>query len=358
MKILFAVQDWGLGHATRDLILIRALLDEGHSVTVLSYGYAMQLLRSELGDRCRYRTLGDIAKPFSRRAFWSQARMVLSVPRNLLTVRRERAFVHELWQRDRFDRIVSDNRFGVWLPDVPTYHLTHSLRQIAPRRFRPLETLMEAGQRALLAGCRKILIPDQEAGGGLAGDLCHDPSCRWGNGRVEYLGILSSLSRRAVPQDVDYFISISGPEPQRSIFERIVLAQAPQLEGRVVVALGRAGAPDSVLEGGRIAVHGYLNRSRQEEMMNRARLVVSRSGYTTLMELAELGRRALVVPTPGQTEQEYLASYHEARGHLHAVRQSELRLAEDAARALQYAGLPRMEATARSVQRFLTLVLG
>jgi UDP-N-acetylglucosamine transferase subunit ALG13 len=358
MKILFAVQDWGLGHATRSLVLIRALLDEGHAVTVLSTGPALRLLCSELGERCGYTELRDIPKPVSRRAFWFQTRMALSLPQIFLTLRRERAFVQRLWERERFERIVSDSRFGVWLPQVPSYFLTHSLRQIVPGRSRWLETLVEHSQRKLLAGGRKILVPDVEANGGLAGDLCHDVACDWGTGRVEYLGILSSLQRRRTPQDIDCFISVSGPEPQRTLFERIVLEQAPQLPGRVVIALGRAGAPNSTLEGGRIRIHGYLDRAHQEDTMNRARLVVSRSGYTTLMELAELGRRALLVPTPGQTEQQYLARHHEARGHLHAVAQHRLRLRDDVTRAFTYRGLPAVTPTARSVQRFLDLVVG
>lgn len=358
MKILFAVQDWGLGHATRDLVLIRALLEDGHAVTVLSTGPALRLLRSELGERCAYAELRDIPKPISRRALWFHARMALSLPQIFFTFRREQAFVRRLWERERFEGIVSDSRFGVWLPQVPSYFLTHSLRQIVPGRWRWLETLVERSQRKLLAGGRKILVPDVEADGGLAGDLCHDVACDWGPGRVEYLGILSSLRRRRVPQDIDCFISVSGPEPQRSLFERIVLEQAPQLRGRVVIALGRPGAPDSTLEGGRIRVHGYLDRARQEETMNRARLVVSRSGYTTLMELAELGRRALLVPTPGQTEQQYLARHHEARGHLHAVAQHRLRLRDDVAQALRYRGLPPIAPTARSAQRFLEVVVG
>ena len=357
MKILFAVHDWGLGHATRDLVLIRALAADGHAVTVLSHGSALRLLRSELGDRCSYVALRDIPKPISRRAFWFHARMALSLPLIFLTFRRERAFVQRLWERERFDRIVSDSRFGVCLPQVPSYYITHSLRQIVPGRLRLLETLVEGTQRWLLAGGRGILVPDAETDGGLAGDLCHHTTCDWGRGRVHYLGLLSSLRRRGLPQDVDCFVSVSGPEPQRSIFERTVLAQVRELEGRVVVALGRPGAPDATLEGGRITVHGYLDRARQEEMMNRARLVVSRSGYTTLMELAELGRRALLVPTPGQTEQEYLARHHEQHGHLHGVAQHRLRLARDAARARDYAGLPPMAPTERSVQRFRDLVL-
>lgn len=358
MNVLFAVEDWGLGHATRDLVLIRGLLEEGQSVTVLSTGPALRLLQSELGERCRYVRLRDIPKPVSRRAFWFHTRMALSLPLMFATWRHERTFVRQLRAREGFERIVSDSRFGVCLPEVPSYFLTHSLRQIVPGRSALLETWVERIQRHLLASGRKILVPDAAAEGGLAGALCHDMACDWGLDRIEYLGILSSLSRRDAAQDVDCFISLSGPEPQRTILERIILAQVAALQGRVVIALGRPDAGSFTLEGGRIAVHAYLDREAQEQIMNRARIVVSRSGYTTLMELAELGRLALLIPTPGQTEQEYLADYHERRGHLHSVRQSNLRLAEDVARARSYAGLPPMAATARSVRRFLDVVLG
>jgi UDP:flavonoid glycosyltransferase YjiC (YdhE family) len=356
-KTLFAVQDWGLGHATRDLVLIRALLDAGQAVTVLSTGPALQLLQSELGERCRYVRLRDIPKPISRHAFWFHARMAVSLPLIFATWRRERAFVEQLWERERFDHIVSDSRFGVCLAQVPSYFLTHSLRQIVPGRLRLLENRVERAQHHFLAGARKILVPDEEADGGLAGALCHAMACDWGSERIEYLGILSSLHRQDVDQDVDCFISISGPEPQRTILERIIIRQAPELEGNIVIALGRPESESFALEGGRISIHAYLDRGAQEEVMNRARLVVSRSGYTTLMELAELGRLGLLVPTPGQTEQGYLAEHHERLGHLHRVRQGRLRLAEDVATARGYAGLPAMGSTASAVRRFLNIVL-
>lgn len=358
LKILFAVHDWGLGHATRDLVLIRALVAAGHAVTVLSHGRALHLLREELGASCRFVTLRDIPKPISRRAWSFHAKMALAMPLIFRTFRREREFVTRLWEEERFDRIVSDSRYGVCLPQVPSYYLTHSLRQIVPGRSRLLERFVESAQRALLAGGRKILIPDELDCGGLAGDLAHDVACDWGSDRLAYIGILSSLRRQDVVQDIDCFISISGPEPQRTIFERLVLAQVHELAGRVVVALGRPDAREEVRDDGRIAIHSYMGRQRQEEMMNRARLIVSRSGYTTLMELAELGKRALLVPTVGQTEQEYLARYHEQRGHLHAVAQHKLRLAQDVATARAYRGLPPLRPTLHSVDRFLQVVLG
>lgn len=354
LDILFGVQDWGLGHATRDLILLRALVSAGHRITIVSNGRALQMLRQELKGRCNFIPLKDLPKPLSRKALWFHIKMSLALPLVFHTYRRERQLVQRLRRTRNIDRIVSDTRYGLCCTEIPSFHLLHSLRQIVPGRPRSLERMVESGQRHLLRKGLRIIIPDQ-LHNGLAGDLCHRVDCDWGD-RLAYIGILSSLTPTPSETDIDVFISISGAEPQRSIFERLVLAQMGDLNGRVVVALGRPEAATMVSRNGRITIYGYLNRAKQQEMMNRARLVVSRSGYTTLMELAELGKKALLIPTVGQSEQEYLAEYHEGRGHLHAVRQSEVRLAHDAAEALTYSGLPPMQPTRTSVARFLRIV--
>lgn len=388
LKILFAVHDWGLGHATRDLVLIKALLTAGHCVTVLSAGRALQLLREELkrfstrdnptvARHYDFIELQDIPKPLSRRAAWFYIKMSLSLPAVFQTFRREQRLVEQLSQERGFDRIISDSRYGVSSSHIPSYYLVHSLRQIIPGRPRHLENMVEFSQKRLLSKAHKILIPD-EMDNGLAGELCHDIACDWRN--LEYIGILSSVTRTVAQPDIDYFISVSGAEPQRSIFETIVLQQVAELKGRVVVALGKPGLrlphqaggvsddkirnshnntyhnSHSILDNGRIEIHQYMNRAQQQEMMNRAHMVISRSGYTTLMELAELGKKALLIPTVGQSEQEYLADYHERLGHMHTVRQSRLSLAKDAAVAAYYQGLPPIRPTQDSVSRFLSAV--
>lgn len=354
MKVLFAVAAWGLGHATRDLVLVRTLLDAGHEVTILSSERALQLLQGELGDRCSYVDVPDIPKPLSRRAFWFYVRMSLSLPVVFWTFWQEHQVARELVRADRFDRIVSDTRYGVFHRDIPSFHLVHSLRQIVPGRNPFLEAMVERSQQRLLSGGRKLLIPDQRENG-LAGDLCHDLAC-FRHDRLEYIGILSSVRKRPLEMDIDYFISVSGAEPQRSIFEGMVLKQAHDLPGRVVVALGRPDLPLAVSDDGRVAVQSFMTRQQQEEMMNRARLVVSRSGYTTLMELAELGKKALLIPTVGQSEQEYLGAYHEQMGTMHTVVQPRLSLRRDAEAAAAYSGISLKHSTAETAQRFLAIL--
>lgn len=355
-RVLFALHDWGLGHAARSLVLIRPLLERGDQVTLLMAPSAgMDLLRSELGDRCEYYPYRDIPKPFSRYPAMFYIRMSLSMPIVWARFKLEHRLTERLVRERGFDLIVSDSRFGVWSRDVPSYCIFHSLRQIIPGRPGWLERLVEWGQRGLLAGYDKVLIPDAEEDGGLTGDLGHHPDLDWGRGRLVYLGPLSGVRRMDVPEDIDYFFSISGIEPQRTLLERKVLAALPKLSGRIVVTLGRPEAIGEKREIAGATVYGYLNREQQGEMLNRARVTITRSGYTTLMELAELGKRALFVPTPGQSEQEYLARFHHEKGHVYSTTQRRLDLVNDLPRADAASGIPQLS-TAGAVRRFFEIV--
>jgi UDP-N-acetylglucosamine:LPS N-acetylglucosamine transferase len=158
-----------------------------------------------------------------------------------------------------------------------------------------------------------------------------------------------------VEQDIDVFFSVSGIEPQRGLLEELVREALPKLSGRIVVTLGKPGDGDGVREVDGATVYDYLNREHQAEMLNRAKLVMTRSGYTTLMELAALGRRALFVATPGQSEQEYLARFHRDKGYVWSEEQKHLDLLRDLERARAAAGIPRMDAAA-SVGRFLAAI--
>ena len=354
-RILFAVHDWGLGHATRSLVLIRALVQRSDAVTILmADSPGLALLRAELGDACEFYPYDDIPKPFSRHPAIFYFRMSCSVPAIWLRFALEQRLTERLVRERRIDAVVSDSRLGVWSREVPSYCLFHSLRQIIPGRPQRLERAVERAQRYALRGYRAILVPDAEGDDALAGDLAHNLDLDW-HGKLVYIGPLSELPQRDSTQDVDYFFSISGVEPHHTMLAERVLAALPAIRGRSVVALGRPGAKDEVRTVGNATVHGYLDRRAQGEMLARARVIVGRSGYTTLMEAAGFGKRALFVPTPGQSEQEYLAKLHCERGRVYSTLQSKLDVPRDLARAEAASGLPRLR-TDTAVPRFLDLV--
>ncbi|HLW00628.1 MAG TPA: glycosyltransferase [Ktedonobacterales bacterium] len=355
-RVLFAVGHWGLGHATRDLPLIRGLLAEGCEVIVGCDGPPLEVLRRELAGACEVLRLPGSPIPLAStplRFYTRYTLLLLPMWRSKAT---QHAEVERLARQRHLDLVISDNRYGCYSRHVPSYLIAHGIRFIPPFGDWWLGPSLEYFNYRAFAPFTRLIVPDF-AVDSLSGALSHDlrfvaPE------RLAYIGPLSSVRRRPVAEDLDYFITISGPEPQRGMLEQRLLEQAPLLPGHGVMALGRPGAGFLGWHGN-CRVYGYLDRAAQEETLNRARLVVSRSGYSTLMELAELGKRALLIPTPGQTEQEYLGRYHQQRGAAPMVEQSVLQLASDMQRTRTgFRGFQTPWGTERSVAHFLDVVLG
>ncbi len=360
-RILFGTSSWGLGHATRDLVLLRALLDAGCEVTVVATGAALHVIRRELAARCTYLDWPDMPSTIARSTPAFLVKTTAFVPRIVATWFAEKRRLRNLLNQTPFDAVVSDHRYGLVTDRVPSYFMTHSPRYTAPWRSWFMETCMEWFVARWLRPVNKVLIPDQ-AQNGLSGEMSHATRFLPEHKKV-FLGHLASISPEPLPQDIDTFISISGPEPQRTRLQEIIFQQIHQLKGQVVVTLGLPEDASLAAQAMRdapahVQVHAYLDRAQQQAMLNRAKLVVCRSGYTTLMELAAIGRAALLIPTPGQTEQIYLADTLKQRGLYHSVRQHALDLASDVAKARSFPGYRSDETADMAAERFLTTVLG
>lgn len=354
MRVLFGVCSWGLGHAVRDLPLIRKMIQAKHSVVVVGRGRSLQLIKDELGDKCSYYEIPDYSPVYSEKNF-SVPKFVARLPIYLNEIAKEHKKIEQLVSSNDYDRIISDSRFGVYHPGIPSFFIFHQLRFIAPGRIKLFEKSTEGFNYLFKKNFCKFLVPDWEKDS-LSGDLSHNLHY-FKKGKVEYLGPICDLRKRDLPEDIDYFISISGPEPQRTILEKKIMDQLPSLKGKVVVTLGK---PEERIEKthSNVKIFSYLNRKRQEEMMNRCRLVITRSGYTTIMELAALGKKALLIPTPGQTEQIYLAHYHTQRGNFYSVSQEKLNLARDVEKAEEYPGIRTQFIPGEAEQRFMEIVFG
>jgi UDP:flavonoid glycosyltransferase YjiC (YdhE family) len=350
-KILVAPLSWGLGHATRDLPIIRRFLADGHQVSICSSGRTLALLEREVPE-CDFITLEDYPTPYTR-SRWFVLKFAAFIPRMLAAIKRERQAAEKIIQREKFDLVLSDNRFGVRHPDVPCFFISHQLRFAAPWFLWPFQCLGEFFNRVHHRKFLRVIVPDVgDPEHNLSGKLAH--RLYWPKReRYYYAGVLSSTQKMDVEEDVDLLISISGPEPQRTEFEKIVMAQLDKLSHltHVVVALGKPEVTETTHPRENVEVHGFLERAQQQEMMNRAKMIVSRSGYTTVMEIAELGKKALFTPTPGQTEQVYLSDFYEASGQFHSVSQYDLNLAHDLDIAATYPGLEGRHNTPENVDR-------
>ena len=306
-RILVAPLDWGLGHATRCIPIIRAIEARRGSVVIGADDGPLALLRSEFphaefvqlpGMEIRYSTSSD-----------QRWRLLRQFPAMLRSIREEHARWNDVQQGLRVDAVISDQRFGIRSPGVPSVLITH---QVFPNLALGQALLLRMNMR-LIGRFDRCWIMDEQAAPGLAGDLSHGAGLP---NNARYIGIQSRF-RNAAQDDsserYDIVAVISGPEPQRSLLERILLEQLEAIQGDhlLVQGLPKETAPE---KRGNVLVLPHLPSALLEQALRSCRMIVSRSGYTTLMDLAALGRSALLIPTPGQPEQEYLGRSHQRTG--------------------------------------------
>lgn len=355
-SVLISPLNWGLGHATRDIPVIHELMRRGHDVTIAACGNALSALRREFPD-CRFLDFSDYPAPYSTGSLFLP-KFCAYLPLLLRALAAERRALGRILDRDRYDLIISDNRLGVYSDHVPSLFITHQLHFHFPAIIWPVELFALLLNRVLHSRFDRVIVPDNPPGiGSLAGKLSR-PLLASSKDRIYYAGILATASRMDVAEDLDYLIIISGPEPQRTIFEKIILAQLPDVPGTKVVLLGSPGGHAVTSPDKDTTIRSYVDTGEKIELLNRAKSVICRSGYTTMMELAEVQKRhGLFVPTPGQTEQEYLSSYYRQKGWFLSRSQYRLDLARDVAAAQPYAGFPVMPSTAQNVKTLYGEVL-
>jgi len=348
--VLVSPLNWGLGHATRDIPIIASLLAHDHEVTVAACGNAKTVLEHEFPG-IRFIEFPDYPAWYSGNRFFLP-KFVASFPFMFKALAAERRNLGPILAKDRYDLIVSDNRLGVYSSEVPSVFISHQLHYHLPWMLWPAELCAIAMNGYLHEKFRHVIVPDNPPGpASLAGKLSR-PETDETKSRAFFSGILTSMKQRDVKPDLDYLVMISGPEPQRSRLEEILLPQVPDLDGECAVLLGNPGGKVSPRCTGSCPVVPYASTGEKEILMNRAKFIICRSGFTTVMEIAELAKeRALFIPTPGQTEQEYLSWYYEKRGWFPSRSQYGIDLAEDVRHAKEYSGFPAMSRTEENVER-------
>jgi len=354
--VLVSPLNWGLGHATRDIPVIRTLLDRGHEVTIAACGNALAVLRQEFAE-LPFIEYPDYPIPFSSGHLFVP-KFCASMPFMLAAVAREHATLDKILEREHYDLVISDNRLGVFTSKVPSIFVSHQLHYHLPLLYWPAELLAIPANMYLHEQYTRIIVPDNPPGPhSLAGKLSR-PQTDAARDRAYFSGILSGTRQMACTQDLDYLVIISGPEPQWTILERIILARIGELDGNGVVLLGSPQGKTAPVKHGDWTCIPYVPTEVKAELMNRAKCVICRSGYTTLMELAELGKtQALLIPTPGQTEQEYLSWYYRGKGWFYSEVQDQLDLPEDVAAVRDYKGFPAMPKTQENTKRLYTELL-
>ena len=310
MKTLICPLNWGLGHATRCVPVIRRLLAEGHEVVMASDGYPLEFLRQEFPS---LRCIEFPSYPVYYAAGKSQiGAMLFNLPDILKGILHEHLWLKELLQSEHFDQVISDNRFGMWNKNVHSVYITHQVMVKMPVNLRFLESLVHFIHVKFIDRYDECWIPDTPEKGGLSGDLSHKyPLPR----NASFIGPLSRFNgMNGTLPDTTYEVVaiVSGPEPQRSLFEMTLTERFRNATHRTILIAGQPQSEKKEIQCGNVRVVSHLQDAELVPLLLGATKIISRSGYSTIMDLATLNclHKAEFIPTPGQTEQEYLKMIH------------------------------------------------
>jgi UDP-N-acetylglucosamine transferase subunit ALG13 len=230
-------------------------------------------------------------------------------------------------RRNSVDIVISDNRFGLWNSKITTAYFTHMPLIPFPAPFRFLEFIGIYLHRAVIKRYSYCYIPDLPGDINLTGRLSHGLRLPV---NVRFAGILSRFmisgetSGVEAGSDIQNTVILSGPEPQKTIMKTLLLSLLKEMHSPSVILEGRPGLTGEKILSGNITSYSHLPAEEMREVITRSKNIICRSGYTTIMELVSLNRSALLIPTPGQTEQEYLATYLTEKGWFSTVSQNEI----------------------------------
>jgi uncharacterized protein (TIGR00661 family) len=352
MRVLFAVCSWGLGHITRSLPLIKKLSLE-NEIYLISHGRSLLFAKKNLKNNIniKFIDIPDYPLPYTENPNLFLPKFGLYIPKIIYKIKKEHEKIEKIVDKKKINLIVSDNRYGVY-SKVPSYIIIHQLKYLAPLKLTPLTEFFNS---LFQKKFKKIIVPDfPKFEDSLAGELSHNTKF-FRKKKIVYIGNLSDFKKKNLKKDIDIFFSVSGPEPQRLVFEKIILNQVEDLNKKIVIGLGM---PEKRYkkEKNNLKIYSYLPREKRENILNRSKLIVTRSGYSTIMDLAELEKKALLVPTKNQTEQEYLARFHFKQSNCYFKNQEKINLVEDLSKADKYKGLKTKWKTKKSLEIFLKAI--
>jgi len=360
LQILISPLHWGLGHAARIVPLVHELLGAGCHVTITAWGMQLKFLRDEFGKKVFF------AEFPVRNIVYGKGRSVMAallwqVPFLIVQYFRERSFVRNYIKLNSTDLIISDNRYGFFHQKVRSVIISHQLNLKLPQSIKWMEGFINGIHRILIRRFDACLVPDTHQYPGLSGSLGHGTEIPW----VIYTGLLSRFSRYAddfpdkpIAELPEKFILVllSGPEPQRTLLENSLLHE---LQHHVCIVFRGNPGKDGFQRTGNHWIFNHGNTPLMAWCIWKSELIIARSGYSTLMDLAVFGKKALLVPTPGQTEQEYLAGLYVENSWCISIRQHQLcAISEAIEKTLNLKGIPKTHKgseLAIAVRKIITL---
>lgn len=305
-KILVAPLNWGLGHATRCIPVIEALIKYGFQPILAGDGDSLQLLRQEFPE-LKYYELPSTRVVYTEKGGLLKYKLLSQTPKFIRAVKLEKKKTQEIHILENLSGIISDNRFGVRCDDVPSIYITHQIQVLSG----VTSLLSSRYHQQIISKFSECWVPDYESNG-LAGELSNP-----GNRKLllKYVGPLSRFTHHPQDKKWDIVAVLSGPEPQRGILEAKIKEELKSYAGQVLIIQGIVESEQRTRSEGSLTIVNFMLHQELSDAIEQGKLILSRSGYSSVMDLYTLGAKAYFIPTPGQFEQEYLAEYLKQKGY-------------------------------------------
>ncbi|KGO91505.1 glycosyltransferase [Flavobacterium subsaxonicum] len=329
-KILVAPLNWGLGHATRCIPIIEALENHGFEPIIASDGAALELLKKEFPHLTALE-LPPYYIEYAKNNLFYKLKLLWQMPKMFRAIHNEGRIVTALIAEHGISGIISDNRLGVYCRNTPSVFITHQLNVLTGNTTH----ITSAIHKMFIKRYRECWVPDVASSPNLSGKLGHtDEELQ----NLKYIGPISRLHKSVAEKKYDLMVLLSGPEPQRTLLEEKLEKDLLNYKGRVIFIRGVIEPEEQIIKKGGITFYNFMNTTALAQAFNESEMVLCRSGYTNVMDLAKLGKKAFFIPTPGQYEQEYLAKKLKKSGLVPYATQAKFKIA-DLQKADLYKGL-------------------
>jgi uncharacterized protein (TIGR00661 family) len=298
-KIIIAPLNWGLGHASRCVPIIKALLENNFTPIIASDGAAFEFLKQEFPS-LEHLILPTYAISYTRNL---RLGLLFQSPHILKAVRNEKKAIHHFIEVNKdVVGIISDNRFGVRSALVPSVYITHQINVLSGTTT----FLTSYVHQRIIKKFDECWIPDNTNS-----DFSGKLSVTQRNIKTKFIGVLSRFKKEVLEEEIDVLVILSGPEPNRTFLEKKLISEFTNTQKNIVFVLGKVESETKKWTSENIIFYNYLLSHELQKIINSSKIIVCRSGYSSIMDLAVLKKKVFLIPTENQYEQEYLANFLE-----------------------------------------------
>ena len=343
-RILVAPLDWGIGHATRCIPIIDKLIEHKFEVIIAAYGRSLDLLKIE------YPNLEFICFPGYNIKYSKYLPMSINIlsqtPKIFSAIKKEHFFLNKIIDEYKIDGVISDNRFGLYSKKVKNVFITHQL-EIQSLFFSKIIKSINYNYINKYDACWIVDDPTNNIAGKLS-----NPHALPNN--AKYIGSLSRFKNIKKEKKYAFLAIISGPEPQRTLLEKQLISSLKKRSEKALIVLGQTEKNESIVDKN-IAIKSHLRADELNNAIAESELIICRSGYSTIMDLIKMQKKAIFIPTPGQTEQEYLAKILKEKKLCFYQNQNKFNLDEAIEKNKKYSGLQQLKNYTTNWQELFSL---